>query len=144
MARPGDVLVVDAGGGLNTAIAGAMMCSYARSRGVEAFVIDGAIRDVEELAALDIAVVARGATPNGPFKTGPGEIGQAIACGGIAVAPGDLVIGDLDGVLVVPRAEAAEILVLAAEKLRQEKAWESEIAAGTWDRRWVDEALGRT
>lgn len=143
LAQPGDVIVIDAGGALNTAILGAMMTQYAKTRGIEALVVDGAIRDVKELAALDFAVVARGATPNGPFKTGPGEIGYAIACGGLSIAPGDLLIGDEDGVLVVPRAEVSGILDLAEEKFKLEQAWELEIAAGTWDRTWVDQALGK-
>jgi RraA family protein len=141
LAQPGDVIVVDAGGAPHTAIIGAMMSNYAKTRGVEAMIIDGAIRDVEELAALDFAVVARGATPNGPFKTGPGEIGYAIACGGLSIAPGDLLLGDMDGVLVLPREEVATILGLADEKFRLERAWEIDIAAGKWDRAWVDEAL---
>lgn len=143
LAQPGDVLVVDAGGALNTAIIGAMMSNYAKRRGVEAMVIDGALRDVEELAALDFAVVARGATPNGPFKSGPGEIGHGIACGGLSIAPGDLMIGDPDGVLVVPHAQVANILGLAEDKHQLERQWEQQIAAGTWGRAWVDEALGK-
>lgn len=143
LAQPGDVLVVDAGGAYNTAILGAMMSHYAKTRGIEALVVDGAIRDVEELAALDIAVVARGATPNGPFKTGPGEIGYPIAVGGVSIAAGDLLIGDHDGALVIPRSQADAILPLAEAKFRAEQVWEKEIAAGTWDRAWVDEALGK-
>jgi RraA family protein len=141
LAQPGDVIVVDAGGALNTAIVGAMMSNYAKSRGVEAMIIDGAIRDVEELAALDFAVVGRGATPNGPFKTGPGEIGYPISCGGLSIAPGDLLIGDQDGVLVLPRSVASAVLGPAEEKHKMEQAWEVQIAAGQWDRAWVDEAL---
>lgn len=143
LAQPGDVVVVDAGGALNTAIIGAMMSSYAKSRGIEAMVIDGAIRDVGELAHMDFAVVARGATPNGPFKTGPGEIGYPVACGGVSIAPGDLLIGDEDGVLLVPREEVARILGPAEDKYKTEQAWEGEIAQGKWDRRWVDEALAK-
>ncbi len=143
LAKPGDVVVVDAGGALNTAIVGAMMTNYAKTRGIEALVIDGAIRDVEELAALDFPVAARGATPNGPFKTGPGEIGYPIACGGLSIAPGDLMIGDQDGVLVVPRSEVTAILGLAEVKHKLEQAWEVEIAVGKWDRAWVDEALDK-
>jgi RraA family protein len=143
LARPGDVIVVDAGGATNSAILGAMMANYAKTRGIEALVVDGAIRDVEELAALDLAVVARGATPNGPFKSGPGEIGQPIACGGLSIAPGDLLIGDQDGVLVVPKPETEAIVALAEEKFKLEQAWEIEIAAGKWNRDWVDEALAK-
>ena len=143
LASAGDVVVVDAGGAMNTAILGAMMSNYAKTRGIEALVVDGAIRDVEELAALDLAVVARGATPNGPFKSGPGEIGYGVACGGLSISPGDLLIGDQDGVLVVPREQAASILALAEKKFKLEQAWEVEIAEGRWDRSWVDEALGK-
>ena len=143
LASAGDVIVVDAGGAMNTAILGAMMSNYAKTRGIEALVVDGAIRDVEELAALDLAVVARGATPNGPFKSGPGEIGYGVACGGLSISPGDLLIGDQDGVLVVPREQAAGILALAEKKFKLEQAWEVEIAEGRWDRAWVDEALGK-
>ena len=143
LASAGDVIVVDAGGAMNTAILGAMMSNYAKTRGIEALVVDGAIRDVEELAALDLAVVARGATPNGPFKSGPGEIGYGVACGGLSISPGDLLIGDQDGVLVVPREQAASILALAEKKFKLEQAWEVEIAEGRWDRSWVDEALGK-
>jgi RraA family protein len=143
LAQPGDVIVVDAGGAANTAILGAMMTNYARSRGVAALVVDGAIRDVEELAALDYPVVARGATPNGPFKTGPGEIGYPISCGGLSIAAGDLLLGDADGVLLVPRDEVARIIGPAEEKYRLEQAWEVEIAEGRWDRAWVDEALAK-
>lgn len=143
LAKPGDVVVVDAGGAANTAIIGAMMTSYAKSRGIEALIIDGAVRDVAELRELDIAVLARGATPNGPFKTGPGEIGFPVSCGGLSIAPGDLMIGDEDGGLVVPLDQVARIIGPAEEKLRIEQEWEKQIAAGKWDRRWVDEALDK-
>ena len=142
-AQPGDVVVVDAGGAMNTAIIGAMMSSYAKTRGIEAIIIDGAIRDVEELAKVDFPVVARGVTPNGPFKSGPGEIGYPIACGGLSIASGDLLIGDPDGVLVVPISEVAEILKLAKAKHALEQQWEKEIMAGTWDRKWVEEAIDK-
>lgn len=143
LAQPGDVIVVDAGGALNTAIIGAMMTHYAKTRGVEALIIDGAIRDVGELADLDIAVLARGATPNGPFKSGPGEMGHPIVCGQQSIAAGDLMIGDLDGGLVIPRDEAQHIIGPAEEKFRTEQLWEKQIAAGQWDRGWVDEALNK-
>lgn len=141
LAQPGDVIVIDAGGALNAAILGAMMSSYAVSRGIEAMVVDGAIRDVEELAHINLGVVARGATPNGPFKTGPGEIGYPIACGGLSIAPGDLISGDLDGVLILPQGDVASLIDLAEAKAAQEAIWEVEIAAGTWSRAWVEEAM---
>jgi RraA family protein len=141
LAKPGDVVVVDAGAALNSAIVGALMSRYAKTRGVEALVIDGAIRDVDELERMDFAVVARGATPNGPFKTGPGEIGYPIAVGGLSIAPGDLLVGDRDGVLVVPRDQAAAIVDTAEGRHRAEQAAERDIDAGRWDRAFVEEAL---
>lgn len=141
MARPGDVVVVDAGAAMNTAIIGALMSRYAKTRGIEALVIDGAIRDVGELEEMDIAVVARGATPNGPFKSGPGEIGYPICVGGQAIAPGDLLVGDRDGVVVVPRSEAATLVETAQARHRAEQALELDIDAGRWDRRFVEDAL---
>ena len=141
LALPGDVVVVDAGAATNSAIVGAMMSRYARSRGIEALVIDGAIRDVEELEALDFAVTARGATPNGPFKSGPGEIGHPIAISGLSIAPGDLLVGDRDGVVIVPRGLADHLIEVAEGRHRAEQALERDIDAGRWDRGFVEEAL---
>lgn len=141
LAAPGDVIVVEAGAAMNTAIIGAMMSRYAKSRGIEALVIDGAIRDVEELEAMDFAVTARGATPNGPFKSGPGEIGYPIAISGLAIAPGDLLVGDRDGVVVVPRSLASQLVVLAEGRHHAEQQLERDIDAGRWDRSFVEEAL---
>lgn len=143
LAQPGDVIVTDADGETRTAIIGAMMTNYARSRNIEAMVIDGAIRDVKELAQIDISVLARGATPNGPFKSGPGEIGYPISCGGVSICAGDLIVGDEDGAVVIPQAHVEDVILAAEEKYRLEQSWEKQIANGTWDRSWVDEALGK-
>ncbi len=141
LAKPGDVIVVDAGAALNTAIIGAMMSRYARTKGIEALVIDGAIRDVDELETIDFAVVARGATPNGPYKSGPGEIGYPISVGGLSIAPGDLLVGDRDGVLVVPRSQAASVVDMAEARHRAEQQLERDIDAGRWDRSFVEDSL---
>ncbi|MCA0215415.1 MAG: RraA family protein [Proteobacteria bacterium] len=141
MARPGDVVVIDAGGVPTNAILGAMMSRHAVKRGIEALVVDGAIRDVDELAAMDFAVVARGATPNGPYKSGPGEIGYPIAAGGLSVAPGDLLVGDSDGVVLIPRDQADAIVDVAEGRHRDEQALEIDIEAGRWDRGFVEAAL---
>lgn len=143
LAQPGDVVVCDAGDEMRSAIMGALMARYATSRRISAVVISGAIRDVDELKELNIAVVARGSTPNGPFKSGPGEVGFPIACAGVIVSPGDLVIGDGDGVLVLPREGAAEIVGRAAEIAKLETQWASQIDDGTWPREWVNESLAR-
>lgn len=141
LAKPGDVILIDAGAALNTAILGAMMSRYAKVRGIEALVIDGAIRDVDELENMDIAVVARGATPNGPYKSGPGEIGYPIGVSGLSISPGDLLVGDRDGVLVIPRDQAAAVVGTAEARYRAEQALERDIDAGRWDRAFVEEAL---
>jgi RraA family protein len=141
LAKPGDVIAVDAGSALNSAIIGAMMSRYARTKGIEALVIDGAIRDVDELEAMDIAVVARGATPNGPYKTGPGEIGYPISMGGLSIAPGDLLVGDRDGVLVIPGSQAAAVVGTAEARHRAEQLLERDIDVGRWDRSFVEDAL---
>lgn len=142
-ARPGDVVVCDAGGALENAVMGEMMGRYAASRGVAAVVIDGAVRDRAGLAKLDIPVFARGITPNGPWKDGPGEIGYPVAAGGLSVHPGDLVIGDGDGVLVLPRADAEAIIADASKHQQVEHRWATEITERRWPRGWVDEAIAK-
>ena len=141
MAEPGDVIVVDAGGALDNAIIGELMAGWAEKRGVAGFVIDGAIRDSEALAEGDFPVYAAGVTHRGPWKDGPGEINVTVTVGGMVVNPGDLVAGDFDGVVAIPQAEAEQVIAAAAAPHRKEAASMQAIKAGTWDRRWVDEAL---
>jgi len=142
LARPGDVIVVDAGGVTAQAIIGEIMSLRAEKRGVAGMVIDGAIRDSDAIAAGDFPVYARGVTHRGPYKDGPGEINVTITIDGMVVNPGDLIVGDADGVLAIPQAEAEAIIVLAtAQKAREDKTL-AEIAAGTLDRPgWLDGAL---
>ena len=141
MAEPGDVIVVDAGGALDNAIIGELMAGWAEKRGVAGFVIDGAIRDSEALGEGDFPVYAAGVTHRGPWKDGPGEINVTVTVGGMVVSPGDLVAGDFDGVVAIPQAEAEAVIAAAEAQHRKEAASMKAIEAGTWDRRWVDEAL---
>ncbi|QCG99336.1 RraA family protein (plasmid) [Azospirillum sp. TSA2s] len=141
LARPGDVIVVDAGGDTTNAIIGEIMWSYARTRGVAGFVIDGAVRDTAVLAAGDLPVYARGATHRGPYKDGPGEINVTVSVGGMVVAPGDILLGDEDGLLAVPQADAPAILELARAQQDREGGILRSIADGTVDRSWVDRLL---
>jgi regulator of RNase E activity RraA len=106
MAQPGDIIVVDGGGALDAALIGDIMTSYAVSRQVGGFVIEGAVRDTEELAARDLPVYARGISPRGPTREGPGEINVAVSIDGTVVQPGDIVVGDADGLVFVPPAQA--------------------------------------
>ncbi|OZI37840.1 hypothetical protein CAL29_05560 [Bordetella genomosp. 10] len=141
IARPGDIVVCDAGGALENAILGEMMGRYAVSRGVAAIVINGAIRDVAGLAELPIPVYARGVTPNGPFKSGPGEIGYPVSVGGVSIASGDLLVGDEDGLIALPRLDAPAVIERAQAHVAVEARWAEQIAAGTWPRGWVDQAI---
>jgi RraA family protein len=141
IAAPGDVIVVDAGGEVTYAIIGDIMTSHADKRGVAGLVIYGAIRDSAEIGARRFPVYACGVTHRGPYKNGPGEINAPIAVGGMVVHPGDIIVGDADGVVAVPLAHAEEILALARQQLAKETATLKAIADGKVDRRWVDELL---
>ena len=140
-ARPGDVIVVDAGGFLDNAIIGELMMSRARQRGVAGIVIWGAIRDSAEIGAGSYPVFAAGVTHRGPYKNGPGEINVPIVIGGMAVNPGDIIVGDTDGLVAVPQESAERVLASAKSILEKETAAMKQIQAGTVDRSWVDKAL---
>ena len=141
LAQPGDVIVVDGGGFTGAALIGDIMTSYALTRGVAGFVIDGAVRDLEELAARDLPVYARAASPRGPTRDGPGEINVSVSIGGTVVHPGDIVVGDADGLVVVAPAQAEAVLAAVRNLLAKEKALLESIARNNVDRRWVDETL---
>ena len=141
IAQPGDVIVADGGGELAIAMTGELMMGHAAKRGVTAVIIDGAIRDKDELAKLDIGVWACGVTPSGPYKDGPGEIGVPVSCGGQVVMPGDILMADEDGVVVIPLDEAETVLAAAEAHHEKELKAVEAINAGTYDRRWVTEAL---
>ncbi len=141
IAAPGDVIVVDAGGVVTCAIIGDIMSSLAEKRGLAGFVIYGAIRDAAEIGARRFPVYACGVTHRGPYKNGPGEINAPVALDGMVVHPGDIIVGDADGVVAVPQADAEDILALAQAQLAKERASLKAIAAGKADRRWVDELL---
>lgn len=141
MAEPGDVIVVEGEGNISRALLGEIMCRIAKARGVAGFVVDGAIRDVEGIRNLGLPVYAKGANPAGPFKEGPGEINVPICCAGTVVNPGDILVGDDDGIVVVPREEAAEVLARARKKAAEEAETFKKINTGLLDRTWIDKTL---
>lgn len=143
LAQPGDVIVVDAGGDLTNAIIGELMSGYAASRGIAGIVINGAIRDADTLRKNDFPVYAAGVTHRGPYKDGPGQINVAVSLDGMVVRPGDIVVGDGDGVLCIPLEEAQAICAAAEDKHAQEEQTIAAIAAGRLDTSWVDAALER-
>lgn len=141
IAEPGDVIVVDAGGDTTNAIVGEIMLQLARKKGITGFIIDGAIRDSAAFMNMDFPVYAKGVTHRGPYKDGPGEINVPISVGGMLVNPGDLILGDEDGVAVVPVDSATEVLEkVKAQEIREREILQS-IENGTVDRSWVDETL---
>lgn len=141
MALPGDVIVVDAGGDVTNALIGELMVTHARVRGVAGIVIDGAIRDRDELFEINFPVFARAVSHRGPYKDGPGEIGFAVSVDGMVVHPGDLVIGDGDGVLSVPRDSAADVLERARAKQEVEALQMQRTLDRSLDRSWIDREL---
>ncbi len=136
--RPGEVLVIDARGYEDVAVWGAVATRAAIARGVAGVVIDGAVRDVAEIRGLGFPCFATAAVPAGPHKGFGGTIDGPISCAGCPVAPGDIVLGDDDGVAVVPLEKQAEIHAACLAKLEQEEAWLAEVEAG----RGMAEILG--
>jgi RraA family protein len=143
MARPGDVIVVDAGGDLTNALFGEIMVAIALARGVAGVVLNGAIRDSEAIRAGEFPVYAAGVTHRGPYKDGPGEINVPIAIDGMVIAPGDLMIGDADGLLCVPFDDVEAVLAATRDKMETERVMLREIAEGRLDTRWIDDTLRR-
>ena len=141
IAEPGDVLVVDGGGDTSQALVGEIMKSYAKTRGIVGFVIDGAIRDVAAFVEDDFPCYARGVTHKGPYKDGPGEIHVPVTIGGLVIQPGDIIVGDEDGLVALPPALAEEVLGAARRQAVREAQALKDIAAGKADRAWVDAAL---
>ncbi|WP_269845303.1 RraA family protein [Candidimonas nitroreducens] len=139
--QAGDVLVIDGGGSVDRALIGEIMMSVARMRGAVGYVIDGAVRDVTAFSEQRFPCFARGVTHKGPYKNGPGVIGEPVAIDGVVVHAGDIVVGDSDGVVFVPQARAERVSGLARAKLRDEQAILAGIARGVYDDSWIDARL---
>ena len=142
MAQPGDIVVCDASGDMTNSLMGELMLAHAIKRGVAGFVLMGAVRDSEAFLERNLPVFATGITHRGPYRDGPGEIGFPISLAGMLIEPGDLMIGDWDGVLAVPRLEAAAVCARAEAKHKAEEKQMRVTEDGTIDRSWVDKVLG--
>ncbi|QUP55843.1 RraA family protein (plasmid) [Ralstonia syzygii] len=136
--RPGDVLVIDAGGDLQNAVVGGILTYYAARMGVAGVVIDGAVRDVAELREREFPVYARGVTHRGPYKDGPGEINVPVSIGGMVVRPGDVVVGDQDGLLAIPPEDVPQLIDKARAVLATEAETIRAMKEGRWDRSFID------
>ena len=141
LAGPGDVLVVDGGGDLTNALIGEIMTSAAHAKGIAGMVIYGSVRDAGYLKTQDFGVFACGVTHRGPYKDGPGEINVPVAFGGMVIHPGDLVLGDEDGVLCVPIDQAPALLKATQERVVQETAMLEQIRSGVYQNTWIDKAV---
>ncbi len=143
LAKPGDVIVIDAGGDTHRAIFGELMVTYCRLRGIKGIVVDGSVRDVDAMQKLDdFAIYARGVTPDGPYKNGPGEVNTPVVCGGQVVFPGDIVLGDADGVLFIRPEEAPALLEkVHVIESNEKKILETMAREGTYIRSWVQPKL---
>jgi len=145
LAQPGDVIVIDAGGDTNRAIFGGLMISYCKVRDLAGVIVDGAVRDYRELADMDFPVYAKGVTPNGPYKNGPGTIGETISFGGKVVRPGDIIAGDEDGIIIIKPEEAEELHKAAQAVVAKEAAiLDNILNHHSYVRPWVDEQLSKT
>jgi len=128
--EPGDVVVIDARGQTDCAVWGGLLSALARRRGVAGVVIDGAVRDAAEQRSLRFPVFCRGIVAAGPPRPGPDRVNVGIQCGGVRVDPGDLILGDDDGVVVVPLARAHEVLERSRALLAREEDWMAMIERG--------------
>lgn len=142
IAREGDVVIVDAGGSTYNAVLGDTIATKARHRGIKGFVIDGLVRDMPGILALgDFPVFAKGVTPIGPLHRGPGEINYPISVGGVVVNAGDIVVGDENGVVIIPLEIAESLLVRLQERAVALADYLENVAAGRFSNEWVDETL---
>jgi RraA family protein len=143
IARPGDVVVVNSGGSRSNAVLGDIICTKARHRGLAGFVIDGLIRDLPRILELDFPVFARGTTPIGPLHRGPGEINYPIACGGVVVNPGDVLVADSAGIVVVPQGIVVELLRRLNQQAVSSAGYLAAVKRGEFSNAWVDDTLAQ-
>lgn len=130
VAKPGDILIAATDGFTATSVTGDLLMGMARNRGLLGLVTDGLVRDVAGIVGVGLPVFCAGVTPNSPVRNGPGTVGQPVVVGGVAIDSGDILIGDDDGVVVVPRAEAGAVLDRLSDVRAAEAALEAKVKAG--------------
>lgn len=144
IAQPDDVIVIDASSSPMNAVLGDLISQKAHHRGVAGFIVDGLIRDVEGIREIGIPVFARGTTPIGPLHRGPGEINYPVSCGGIVVNPGDIVMGDTDGVIVIQKEIANDLLKRAYQQQSSLVKYIANVKKGIFSNDWVDQELAES
>lgn len=141
MLRPGDVLVIDGGGDVSRALVGEIMMTSAIAHGAVGFVVDGAVRDSEAFEAHKFPCWARGVNLRGPFKEGPGSVNCPISVGGMLVSPGDIIVGDADGVVTVSPSHALMVGEKSHAKVLDEQQMMADIKSGNYSSAWVDAVI---
>ncbi len=141
IAQPGDVLVIDAGASSMNGIIGDLISTKAKFLGIQAFVVDGLIRDLPDVKKVGFPVFARGVTPVGPLHRGPGEINFSISCGGIVINPGDIICGDQNGLVVVRKDFAQDTLERLSLQKNSSATYEENVKKGIFSNEWVDNVL---
>ena len=141
--RSGHVLVIDGGGDLANALIGDLILTYLLQRGCAGVVIDGVVRDSAAFAQADFPCYARGISHRGPYKNGPGALNVPVAIAGQVVNPGDIVVGDEDGVVTFPQSDAERLLEAARRSAAKEEAIRAEILTGRVEQSWLAPFLGK-
>ena len=140
-AQPGDVMVIETGDYEQASVVGDILLGIARNRGILACVTDGMVRDIDGLNEVGMPVFARGLSPNSPFKDGPGEIGLSVVIGGAAIHSGDILVGDKNGVVVVPRERAGEIVAKLKDVAAKEAQMDGVVRSGAQQADWLEATL---
>jgi RraA family protein len=143
VAQPGDIVVVDTSGSPKNAVLGDLVSNKAKYRHIAGFVIDGLIRDLPGIIECGLPVYARGVTPFGPLHRGPGELNYSISCGGVVVNPGDIIVADQNGIVVVRREFAEDILVRLEEHSSRMESYLADVKRGVFSNDWVDSLLSK-
>jgi regulator of RNase E activity RraA len=141
VAMPGDIVVIDAHASSMNAVLGDLVSTKSKYRGIAGFVVDGFIRDLPDILELDFPIFARGTTSIGPLHRGPGEINYPICCGGIVVNPGDVIVADGAGIVVIPQEIAADLLNRLRNQKARQAAYLAGVKRGDFSNDWVDRIL---
>lgn len=141
VARPGDIVVIDAHASTMNAVLGDLVSTKSKHRGIAGFVVDGFIRDLPDILALDFPIFARGTTSIGPLHRGPGEINYPICCGGIVVNPGDVIVADGAGIVVIPQEIASDLVKRLRSHKASQAAYLASVKRGDFSNDWVDRVL---
>ena len=143
IAKPGDIVVIDGRGCRSNALLGDIVCTKARHRGLQAFVVDGLVRDLPGIKEIGFPVYARGTTAIGPLHRGPGEINYPISCGGVVINPGDVIVADEAGMVAVPQDVVLSVVTILLKQREENRSYLAAVKRGAFTNEWVDNLLER-